>query len=595
MFHFAILAVAGMNTHAAFPDETARFVADVIALMTREEKFGQLDLFRAADDPDLERLIAAGHLGGVAYGAATQADPGHLQALATASGRGIPLLLSGPGQPSAQSPWAIGASWDAQLARDIGAQAAAATRAAGFNTLAGPRIASSGTAEGADIAASDPTLAAELASAWITGATSHAGMLALAVCDTGDVGVQSVATRLAAIGPHIGIDCPAFGHRRAQQLGFAGIVLRECAAIRALALQAGDGAINDDRLDAAVRGILAAKHAAGLFRPRQHEATEPLREAIPPAHVAQCTMVLLRNEAGLLPLSPVSDRVLVVGPADGAGRGCVDALARAGVGRLAAPGLAMRQSHESWADPHAGDPFALALTRDAARRADFAFVVLDHRHFAPGAANTWPRLTKAASAMLCALSPVGTRLVAILATPTPVDLGEADGCFAGIVHSWDHRPGWDEALGDLLSGRCGPTARLPASAGRYAFGQGLSFGESLFGGLAITTAHDRITITLTVRNAGNFAAYERVQIYRREKSGDPSLITHGEVALKPGHSHTVTFDIDSTLAMEWEAGRYELLVGKDRHRVLNAMVDIDPSLARALMARGPRGVLRRVG
>ncbi|WP_165961185.1 glycoside hydrolase family 3 C-terminal domain-containing protein [Qipengyuania sediminis] len=605
-----------MTRLAAFTDETARFAEDLLGLMTLEEKLGQLDLFHPAGDPALESEIAAGRVGGVLGSPEVR----RWQTLATSRARrGIPLLLVAPASRSALSPYALAAGWSVELAREQGALAAHEARGAGYNTLQAPQIAWQGQAKDVQIASSDPRLAAELADAWLEGALETGGMIALAAAqEAGGAAVLALTHQLARRGAAVGIDVAGLTPRTAQAAGFGGILIREASAIRAAALQRyattrarslgeaaetaiAAGVLDEARIDAVVRRVLAAKHAAGLFRDPLGSA-QTAAPTIAPAVHRRRTMVLLRNEAGLLPLSPVSDRVLVVGPGQGAAKACVEALARAGIGRLCAPGLALRREGESWTEPHSGDPFALALTRDAARRADFAFVVLDDRYFVAPRGASWPKPGRAALALLTALAPVGTRLVAVLATRTPVDLGEADAHFAAVLQAWDEGEGFEEALGDMLSGRAGPSGHMPAAAGRYAFGLGLSYGESVFSGFTTSAGTDHVAAQLKVRNAGSFAARETVQLYRRDDSGEPALVAWREVALAPGEERMVVFELElDALALPAQDGRrellpgpLELLAGKDQRRTLSAVVQITPALARGLALRR-RGGLRLAG
>lgn len=139
--------------------ERARFVEDLLSYMTLEEKLGQLDLFHAADDPALEKAVTAGRVGGVA----SAASPARLQSLAVERSRlGIPLLLASEPVDLALSPWALAASWDVELAKSVGAAAAAASIGDGFNCIRAPRA---GDGRGADtkgvhIAACEPHLLA---------------------------------------------------------------------------------------------------------------------------------------------------------------------------------------------------------------------------------------------------------------------------------------------------------------------------------------------------------------------------------------------------------------------------------------------------
>lgn len=604
--------------------ERSRFVEDLLSYMTLEEKLGQLDLFHNPDDPALEKAVAAGRIGGV-MGAVL---PARLQELATGRSRlGIPLLLVSDNVDLGLSPWALAASWDESLAQALGAMAAREAIGGGFNAVLAPRTSDVSAGAGAliHLAACEPLLTARLAAAFSRGAAGaeqggRSEVLAIAQWSAGDPNQGLAwALGLAQAEEAAAIDCPMIGGEMAQRAGFDGMLVSECRRILALvssqfrqssarsALEAAErviaqGSIGEHEIDSSVRGVLAAKHALGLFR-------NPARTIAPPAsgggltrdgEKLRGTFVLLRNEAGLLPLSPVSDRVLVVGATDGAGGSCAEALGRAGIGHSLAPGLALRREGESWETPTAGDHFALSLTCDAAQRADFALVVLEDRHFTtPPGEETWRQPTPAALAMLRGLARAGARMAAIIVTAEPVDLAEADQHFAAVLQCWRPTPGFVEALGDVLSGRFSPQGRMPASAGRYLAGHGLGFGESVVSGYRLTAGSHQLEASVRARNSGSFAARETVQAYVRQADGGLRLAGFAHAMLAPGEEKEMVIPLGLE-ALGWPGpsgrlelapGRYEVMVGKSSGRLLSASIDVTPALARAIIGR-ERGFLR---
>lgn len=603
--------------------ERSRFVDDLLSYMTLEEKLGQIDLFRHPEDPALEKAIIAGRIGGVAGGEL----PNRLQALATERSRlGIPLLLSSGAVDLALSPWALAASWDEDLARFAGASAARGAIRGGYNCMQAPRtgLSESDGAQKPHIAACEPYLAARLAAAFARGADGdgedrRGAVLAMPTWTSiPDRNGLAWSHGLIHAGGVAAIDCPALNRDTAQRAGFSGILAAECRRIAEIVTRhfqgtsarstlesaervLADGPVSEHELDAAVRGVLAAKHALGLFR-------DPHRIVAPSApglgfgrddQRVRGTFVLLRNEAGILPLSPVSDRVLVVGAADGVGAACGDALGRAGIGHSMAPGLAKRGGDESWGDPVPGDHFALSLTCDAARRADFVLVVLEDRHFSDNGDGNWRQPTVAVIAMLRGLSLAGVRLVAIVATAEPVDLADADQHFGAVLHCWQPVAGFEEALSDVLSGRFSPQGRMPVSAGRYLAGHGLGFGESVLSGYCLSARSHFVEAAVRMRNTGSFPMRETVQVYMRGADDSLRLIGFHHAMLSPGEDVSVTFELGleslGTLGangrFELAPGRYEIMVGKSKNRLLAASIEIPSGLARAMILR-ENGFLR---
>lgn len=600
--------------------ERDRFVDDLLGHMTLGEKIGQLNLCHDAAAPGIEAAIAQGLVGGVT--GAT--DPERLQQVAIGQSRlGIPLFLFDPAIHGVLSPWALAASWDEELARLAGASAAETALKRGFNIFAGPCVgapAGAGVTKPTHIATEEPWLAARLSGAFLAGAADReafgsAQALPVASWTEGSAKAeQAWATQLLTGSQPTAVDSGAIDRPTALRAGFDGLLVAECRALHAQVeerfrttstrsmLEAGeraiaDGSLSEHRIDATVRAVLGAKHALGLFHQPERLVTAGNGSGMSlpvAAAMRRKAMVLLRNEAGLLPLSPVSDRVLVVGPTDGPAASCADALTKCSISFSAAPGLAVRKPGESWRDAHPGDSLALSLTRDAAKRADFVLAVLDERHFAPVAGARFPRPTPTTLALLRALGSARTRVAAMVIGPNPVDLAEADPYFAAVLQCWEGGAGFEEALGDILSGRHAPQGRLPVAVGRYAFGQGGGYGESAFTGLRVAVTAAGVIASLRIRNTGSFALRETAQLYVSGPQAEAArLVDFVDVTLAPGEETAVTFALEerhlslgSQGPAEIAPGRYIVAVGKDRGRVLSAEVEITPSLARTMAARG---------
>lgn len=608
---------------ASPPSESDRFVEDLMRHMTLEEKIGQLDLEHPGDDPGIEDAVASGRVGGV-LGARV---PHRLQHLAMERSRlGLPLLLVDPCEFVSGLPdFALAASWDCDLVKAWGAVARAAVLRNGHNAMRIPSVASGmvpGLRPASHLNACEPKLLARLTEAFAIGAGELDGAIPQQVLliphwsDTDTDAERQWAENLACTDSIVAIDAPALPGRDAAFRGFSGLLWSECrkilaaitdvysttrtrsvaeAAERAIA----EGAMTLGDIDYAVRGVLAAKHALGLFRAHDRAANDHgARRPLPSLGETRArSMVLLRNEAGLLPLSPVSDRVLVVGPSDGAAADCLEALARSSIAASAAPGLAVRSGSEDWLATHPGDHFAMSLTRDAARRADFALVVLDDRHFVPSEGGRWEEPTQPATTMVSALASSGVRLVAIVATQNPVDLATIDQHFSAVLLSWETGEGYEAALAAILSGRSEPQGRLPVAMGRYPFGHGIGFSETVFSGFRVELLQGVPTITLNVRNAGTFAVRETVQVYiAGPATTEAKLAQFVQPVLAPGETVTVSIPLDAGMLLEPKraqekipaAGRYTVLAGKDRDRLFSAEFTLTDKVARALaMGSGP--------
>ena len=120
------------------------------------------------------------------------------------------------------------------------------------------------------------------------------------------------------------------------------------------------------------------------------------------------------------------------------------------------------------------------------------------------------------------------------------------------------------------------TKELPV---RYPFGYGLSYTTFAYSDLKLSAKEmkdtDRLTVSLKVKNTGDMAGREIVQLYVADKTGVVSrpvkeLKNFAKVELEPGQEKTVTMELDkrsfawyNTEISDWYAatGTYEILVG----------------------------------
>lgn len=603
--------------------ESEAFVDDLLRHMTFAEKVGQLDIVHRPDDPGLAAATAMGGVGGVA---GTEL-PARLQAVAAERSRlGIPLLLIDESPDFPLPPAVLAASWDEEIASHAGHALAQATIARGFNAVVvrcGLGTAGRQSTHPPLVPVCDPHLAARLVSALASGARNvdrpGAGDVMIIPRWVGEESFEQGrwARALAANDATLALDAAAFSRRAATQAGFGGLLAGECRRLfaiiaerfrststRSLAEAAeraiDDGVLGIHDLEGAVRGVIAAKHALGLFRNPDRALVTGVSSAHPlaPGEVRRRGMVLLRNEAGLLPLSPISDRVLVVGPVDGAAATVAEALSRSGIAFSRAPGLAVRLAGNSWETELPGDGFAFSLTRDAAQRADFVLLALDDRHFGVARESALPQPHPPVMALVRALGSSGSRLACILMTAGPVDLGDADQHLAGVLHCGPVGAGLDEALADVLAGRGGPCGRLSLPVGRHSFGQGLGFAECVYSGLRAEARDGGIVAAIRIRNAGTFPTQETVQLYLTGPGEDaPRLADFATLSLAPGEELPITFHLGADelgqIAPSGErslaAGRYGIAIGKHRQRLLTAEIELGERQARSL-ANGASGL-----
>src|SRR5229473_1070626 len=351
----------------------------------------------------------------------------------------------------------------------------------------------------------------------------------------------------------------------------------------------------------AVRRVLRAKAALGLFDDPYHGATPERERAVllAPEHrqlarrVAEESIVLLKNDASLLPIGARVRTVAVIGPlADdkvsalgswpgrGDPRDAVTSLegikARAGsVSVLYAKGCGITDTVTAG--------FADAVA--AAKQADVALLVLGEAGDMSGEAasradidlpGVQPRLLEAITA-------TGTPVVLVIMNGRPLTIPWAAEHVPAIVESWFLGVETGPALAAVLFGDVSPSGKLPATFPRtvgqiplyynhkntgrptgpdkytskyidlavtplFPFGHGLSyttFGYSdlRLGAPRITpTGTQRVSVTLT--NTGMREGAEVVQLYLHDEVASVTrpvrqLAGFRRVSLKPGEARTL--------------------------------------------------------
>lgn len=347
------------------------------------------------------------------------------------------------------------------------------------------------------------------------------------------------------------------------------------------------GLITEEALNRAVRQVLKAKFRLGLFdRPYVDEREADRRNACA-AHraltrEAACrSMVLLKNENGLLPLPEHLKRIALIGQDavearlggySGPGvnkvsmlQGLKDKLGgRAEViyeeGREYAVKVRFYENTRNarirlvWNVGAVCEDASIGRAVQAAASADVAVVVagIEEGEFRDRGYLTLPGRQEE---LIQRVAATGKPVVVVLVGGSAVVMSAWLDDVSAVLDAW--YPGEE---GEPL----------------FPFGYGLSYTEFEYGNLQVQPADvHTFQVSFTVRNAGKYAGYEVPQLYLRDKISSVTqpitrLIHYTAIHLNPGESKTVTFRVDEddlsmldqSMQRVVEPGDFRLMIGR---------------------------------
>ncbi|OBX19217.1 hypothetical protein A9995_08805 [Erythrobacter sp. QSSC1-22B] len=646
----------------------ARLVEDMLSYMTLEEKLGQLRVVRLAQGNRTssgsitEEVLAALRAGQVTAieGVGDREEALELQTMAVEQSRfGIPLLFSSKGGSATQGLWpqplAMAASWDDKAIASVARSVAAEGIHRGWNLVATPAVhhLSSAPWDPASSFGTSRHLVEQIARAMIEGLQGNSPselenvLCLLCYGPLPPAGPEREASeRLIRVilrkSDPAGIEeLPAIpgeledGSVSDIHLAYAGIDLgawRRLARLGAaqshetdrqeLASGMSEGYLSQTMIDEAVRRVLGAKSDLGLFRDpylklgatakRSTNAIFAGRAAI--EDLARKSMVLLRNEDELLPLSRDLGRVLVVGTCTESTVGLRKALGEFGIEHSAVSGLALRS--EDCAIPFApiaADGLAIGIACDAATRSDTVLLALRDSDCEPIDGKPMLGLGAAANALMRALFNANRCFALIELTRLPVDLGDLAQQIPARLLAWTGYEGCETALGEVLVGQVNPSGRMPLAlladdrTASLPFGHGLGYSPVTYSDMAVEFGTDRLIAGTSLHNCGEHDCIETVLLYLRspawEACAETQLRCFRRVALAAGENRRVQFelgleelgDIHADGRVIIEPGSYEILLGKDAAHLAGREIELQGPMIRAIEGLSRNARLRSVG
>jgi beta-glucosidase len=366
------------------------------------------------------------------------------------------------------------------------------------------------------------------------------------------------------------------------------------------------GRISEDQIDKAAANILRVKYKLGLFEDPYRYSSEEREEAeiMKPENIetarqmARESMVLLKNYNQTLPLDESVKTVAVIGPMADNQRDLIGSWSAAGDWSKSVtlieglknkmPDVNFIYAKGTDVDGNSESGFSEAVS--VARRADMVILALGEAYWMSGEAASRAdiSLPGVQKELAKAIQKTGKPTVAVLMNGRPMTINWLDENVDAILETWFLGTTTGDAIADVLSGDYNPSGKLPVTfpkavgqipihydmrnTGRpfdannkytskyldvpneplYVFGYGLSYTTFDYGPISLSnneiSTSDTLTATITVRNTGEYAGEEVVQLYLHDKVASVAppvrkLKGFRKIMLKPGESNDVSFTI----------------------------------------------------
>ena len=391
-----------------------------------------------------------------------------------------------------------------------------------------------------------------------------------------------------------------------------------------------EGEVSESTVDDAVRRILTIKFKQGLF-------DRPYTDTGLAAEVIQCkehieaardfarrSMVLLKNENGLLPLKKGLKTVAVIGPlADeqDALLGCWPCMGKPEDVVTVLEGIKEKVSeetevlHAKGCDIQGDSAEGLKDAAEKAKAADVAIVVVGESSEMSGEAGCRSSLDLPGvqERLVRDVCDTGVPVVMVLLNGRPMSISWPAEHVPAILEAWHPGIQGGNAVADLLFGDFNPGGRLPVTFPRtvgqvpiyynhkntgrpptsllytskyidlpstplFSFGHGLSYTRFDYSNLMISpkkiTPDSEVEVSLDVENVGDRDGVEVVQLYLRDLVGSVTrpvkeLKGFKRITLKSGEKTTVKFVVgpeqlafvNRGMKKSVEPGTFEVMVG----------------------------------
>ena len=372
-----------------------------------------------------------------------------------------------------------------------------------------------------------------------------------------------------------------------------------------------EGKVDIQLVDDAVRRILTKKYELGLFDDPYRFINEKREkeQANNPEHrkfareIGSKSIVLLKNENQLLPLSPTTKKVAIIGPFAKA------TVENHGFWSIAFPDDSQRivtqfdgikaqldknseLLYAKGCNANDNDKSLFAEAVETAKKADVVIMTLGEGHAMSGEAKSRSNLhfSGVQEDLLKEIAKTGKPIILMINAGRPLVFDWASENIPTIVYTWWLGTEAGNSIADVLFGKINPGGKLPMTFPRtegqipiyynhyntgrpaknntdrnyvsayidldndpaYPFGFGLSYTTFQYSDVNVSATqlkgNQTLTASVTLTNSGNYDGEEVVQLYIRDLVGKvvrpvKELKGFQKIFLKKGESKTVSFNI----------------------------------------------------
>lgn len=413
---------------------------------------------------------------------------------------------------------------------------------------------------------------------------------------------------------------------------------------RELADLVREGDVSMEAVDTSCRRILYAKFALGLFDYPYTDESREQAAMLTPDNIAAArqaareSIVLLKNDGDLLPLSRNVRSIALIGPLGDNPRDMLGSWSARGnandavsilAGLRAAAGNDVDITFTDGCDIDGASRDGFDAAVEAARNAGVAILAVGESSNMSGEARSRADigLPGVQLDLVKAVQATGTPVVAMLVSGRPMSIPWIADEIPAVVEAWQLGVQAGNAIADVLFGDYNPSGKLTTSFPRtvgqeplyynydntgrpvdpdnlytsrymdvpntpvFPFGYGMSYTTFEYDGLALSAEEigpqGTLTVTARVRNTGSRAGDEVAQLYIRDRVASlirpvKELKGFTKIHLEPGAEQTVTFTLgpdelgfhNPYMEFVVEPGEFDVWVGPNSQEGLHGMFTV---------------------